>query len=654
MNNAAKNGYAINAITEPTVLLTLIDSIPALVGYIDCNMQLQFCNKPFQEWFGIETEGGRKSFPLLIGSQVFEQLQRHMGKVLTGERANFQISVDVEEGTQYLEATLSPDFDHKKKVKGFIFHSSDVTEKNRTERALKDYFEHSAIGIHWINADGKIIWANPAELQLLGYSEDEYVGQHISKFHSQRLAIDDILNRLTNKQSLTNYDADLVCKDGSIRHVTINSTVLWEGEKFVHTRCFTVDVTERKKAVKAVVESEARFRTMASLAPLIIWTADEKGEFNFLSVKWEEVTGKSVDYGLGNSWQQLIHPEDRENIKLSWTKCFTAKKSFEAKFRLLNAQGEYLASYVNSTPRYDTAGMFAGYIGIIQDIAVEEKIKSSLEKLVLDRTEDLRKRNSDLKLAEKELQQKNEELARINGELESFAHIASHDLQEPLRKIQIYSNRLFDLEGEKFSEQGKELHKRIGHSSHRMKNLIQDLLAYSKNNDNDGRYEVVDLNLLVNEVVGELEVKIGEKNAKIENPGLPTMNVIRFQFHQLFLNLLSNALKFSKPGVDSRIVVKCDRVNAGEVPGLEVNDQTKLAYHITVSDNGVGFDPRGADQVFEMFKRLHSRDQYEGTGIGLAICKKIVENHGGTIVAEGRPGEGATFHIYLPDTATNK
>jgi PAS domain S-box-containing protein len=647
-----KNGYAAKATIEPAALLTLIDSIPALVGYIDCNMTVQFCNKPFKDWFGI-TENDGKSFQLLIGLEIFNQLQRHLGKVLTGERASFQIRTDTQDGLQFLAATLSPDFDQNRKVKGFIFHCSDVTEKNRTERALKDYFENSAIGIHWVNSNGKIIWANPAELNLLGYSEEEYIGQHISKFHSQRPVIDDILARLTNKQSLTNYDADLVCKDGSIRHVTINSTVLWEGEKFVHTRCFTIDVTEKKKAVKAVMESEERFRTMASLAPLIIWTANQKGDFDFLSIKWTEVTGKSYRDGLGNSWQQLIHPEDRDNIKLSWTKCFTVKKSFEAKFRLLNANGEYVASYVNSTPRYDTTGTFAGYIGIIQDIAAEEKIKTSLEKLVLDRTDDLRKKNSDLKLAEKALQRKNEELARINGELESFAHIASHDLQEPLRKILIYSSKLFDLEGEKFSEHGKELFNRIGDSSSRMKNLIQDLLAYSKSNDNEGKYETVDLNVLVKEVMNELEVKIDEKNATIENFVLPTVSVIRFQFHQLFLNLLSNALKFSRVDVDPCIVIKCNCIGAGSVPGVQADNQHKSFYHISVADNGVGFDKEHAEKVFEMFKRLHSRSQYEGTGIGLAICKKIVENHEGIIIADSTIGKGATFHVYLPEIDRN-
>jgi signal transduction histidine kinase len=162
------------------------------------------------------------------------------------------------------------------------------------------------------------------------------------------------------------------------------------------------------------------------------------------------------------------------------------------------------------------------------------------------------------------------------------------------------------------------------------------------------RYEVVDLNLLVDDVVGELEVKIDEKKATIENLGLPCLNVIRFQFHQLFLNLLSNALKFSKPGVNSHIVIKCDRVDASQVPGLEGN-QTAPVHHITISDNGIGFDSHNADKVFEMFKRLHTRTQYEGTGIGLAICKKIVENHGGIIVAEGKIGEGAAFHVYLPE-----
>lgn len=631
---------------DQTRLASLIDSIPALVASIDCNMILQLGNRPFKDWFCLSGNVSGKAFPLVVGKQVFDQVQRHLGKVLVGDRAQFQISMSTEKGTQFLDATLSPEFDGRQRVVGFIFHCSDVTEKNRTERALKDYFENASIALHWVNADGIIIWANPAELRMLGYTEEEYIGRHISEFHAKKAAIDDILDRLAHKQTLHNYEADLRCKDESIRHVAINSTVLWEGDKFIHTRCFTMDVTEQKRASEAVKESEERFRMMANLVPLIIWTTDENGACNFLNVKWVEITGTSVEEGFGDQWQKFIHPDDRENISSSWKQSFKKKKPFEAKFRILNPKGNFIVSYLNSNPRFNTSGEFLGYIGIIQDVTEQEIIRSSLEKIVLERTEDLRKRNADLKLAEERLIRKNLELEAINNELSSFAHVASHDLQEPLRKIQTFSNRLIELEGNKISDKGREFYDRIQTSAERMRALIQDLLTFSKSSDTKANSEYIDLNLLFNEVISELELKVDEKNAQIENLGLPVLNVIRFQFHQLFLNLISNALKFSKPGMRPHVVIKSEKIK-----GSLVNDLVEAGeeyYHISVSDNGIGFERQFSEKIFEIFHRLNGKVPYEGTGIGLAICKKIIQNHKGVIVAEGALNQGATFHVYIP------
>jgi PAS domain S-box-containing protein len=627
-------------------LPTLLNSIPALVAYIDCNMVLQCCNQPFKTWFNLNEELIGEKFPGIVGLEIFDQVQRHLGKVLVGDRAHFQISVNTKNGFEHLEATLSPHFDQRRQVKGFIFHCSDITEKNKTERALKDYFENASICLHWVNADGIIIWANFAELKLLGYTEEEYIGRHISEFHASKSSIEDILDRLSNKQRIENYEADLVCKDGSIRHVTINSTALFEGEKFIHTRCFTIDVTEQKRAAKVIMESEQRFRQMASLVPVVIWTTDEKGDCNFLSSNWEQLTGRSVEEGLSRLWVNFIHPDDRDNVIASWTSSFHARKPFEGKFRLLSALGKYIVAHMNSSPIYDTGGEVTGYIGILQDISADEQIKYSLEKIVLDKTEDLRKRNAELRQAETVLMEKNEELEKINNQLSSFAHVASHDLQEPLRKIQINFDRLFDLEGDNFSEKGKDLYHRITGSTSQMRNLIRDLLSYAQSSDYEGKQEEVDLNLILRDTLNALDAKINEKNATIMVEELPTLNVVRFQFYQLFLNLLSNALKFSKSDTDPYIVVRSELVEGKGVNGL--SEVTKAYYHLSVSDNGIGFSPEQAEKVFEKFYRLHGRTNYEGTGLGLAICKKIVENHKGVIAAESRENEGAIFHIYLP------
>ena len=305
---------------------------------------------------------------------------------------------------------------------------------------------------------------------------------------------------------------------------------------------------------------------MANLVPLVIWTTDEKGDCNFLSSKWEQLTGKSVQEGLKNLWFNFIHPNDRDNVIRSWTDSLCARKPFEGKFRFLSASGTYIIVYVNSSPIFGAGNDVTGYIGILQDISAEEQVKYSLEKIVLDRTDDLRKRNADLRHAEKVLMEKNQELEKINNQLSSFAHIASHDLQEPLRKIQINSDRLFDLEGDHFSEKGKDIYRRITDSSGHMRNLIEDLLSYARSNDYEGKLEQVDLNLLLKEAMNAIEAKITEKNATIDVGELPTVNVIRFQFHQLFLNLLSNALKFSRPGIDPYIVVRSELVQGNSLP----------------------------------------------------------------------------------------
>jgi PAS domain S-box-containing protein len=635
-----------SGIERPDELVAVIDSIPALVASIDCNMFLQFCNQQFKSHFHVDEVMLGRSFPLIVGNRFFDQMQRHMGRVLTGKPAGFQIAAHTMKGLRYLDATLSPRFNTAREVDGFIFYCSDITEKTRIERDLKDYFENASICLHWVDENGLIVWANSAELRTLGYTEEEYIGHHISEFHAKEDVIADIMTRLGNKETLNNYEADLLCKDGSVRHSIINSTVLWEGDKFIHTRCFTVDVTERKRAASAVKESEERFKMMANLVPLTIWTTNNNGDCDYLSINWEKSTGKPLHDGLRSGWTQFIHADDREKIRESWRKSLTSRTPFEGKFRLIDAREQYRVNYANARPKFNDMGDFEGYIGIFQDISSEEHIKSTLERIVLDRTHDLRAANTDLKAAENEVRIKNAELEKINSQLSSFAHIASHDLQEPLRKIQTLSDLLYQSEGSQFSPKGKNLYNRILNSTERMRGLIQDLLSYAKSAA-EGSREPVDLNVLINEIVAELEVKVAEKKANVTNLGLPDLNVVKFQFHQLFLNLLSNALKFSKEGTVPEIVVKAEILHGNDVPS-QLRERGSV-HHISFADNGIGLEPQFAESIFEMFKRLHNRDKFEGTGIGLAICKRIVENHHGIIVAEGRPN-GATFHIYIPMT----
>jgi PAS domain S-box-containing protein len=250
------------------------------------------------------------------------------------------------------------------------------------------------------------------------------------------------------------------------------------------------------------------------------------------------------------------------------------------------------------------------------------------------------------KKAEDSLAAKNKELTGMNQELVSFAYVASHDLQEPLRKIQTFLSRIEEMEKERMSERGLDYFKRVQQASVRMQTLIQDLLAYSRATTDQRKFETVDLNSIVEGVKRELSETIREKRGVIESASLPQVNGIQFQLNQLFINLIGNSLKFSKPNVTPHIVIACEVLPAESVP-LAHMDHAPY-YQISIHDNGIGFEPEYNTKVFELFQRLHGRAEYGGTGIGLAICKKIVENHYGYITAEGRRDDGATFRICLP------
>lgn len=246
------------------------------------------------------------------------------------------------------------------------------------------------------------------------------------------------------------------------------------------------------------------------------------------------------------------------------------------------------------------------------------------------------------------LEERNRDLERSNKELASFNHVASHDLQEPLRKIQTFISRIVEKERDNLSETGKEYFSRIHTSASRMRKLIDDLLLFSSTNKTEKSVEQTDLNILLENAKQELAQAIEDKNALVESDVLPTLNVIPFQIQQLFINLIGNSLKYSKPDVRPVIRVQSQKVIAKDYSFLKADSYRKY-YKISLADNGWGFEQQYAESIFILFHRLHHITEYPGTGIGLAICKKIVENHGGYILAEGKPGEGATFTFFLPE-----
>ena len=225
--------------------------------------------------------------------------------------------------------------------------------------------------------------------------------------------------------------------------------------------------------------------------------------------------------------------------------------------------------------------------------------------------------------------------------------MSSHDLQEPLRKIQNFVTCILLEEEKNLSETGKGYFLRMRQTAERMQALLDDLLIYSRTKSSERRFEKTDLTVVVDEVKKDYEDDILEKKATIEAIDLCETNIIRFQFRQLLQNLISNSLKFSKPLIASHIIIKSEILPGDKLNNEELSSNSDYC-HIIYTDNGIGFDPQYKDRIFQVFQRLHSKEEYKGTGMGLAICKRIVENHNGVIAATGELNKGARFDIYIP------
>ncbi len=382
------------------------------------------------------------------------------------------------------------------------------------------------------------------------------------------------------------------------------------------------EIELRKQAQLEQAESMQELRAVMESLPQIAFTLNRDGEVQYVNEKWFE-------YSTEKSVFPTPYPDD-EPLLEDWKTALQSGKEFISEIRIKRIKGNKYKYHLLRIRPIINDGSINKWVGTYTDIHRQKTLNDILEHRVIQRTKDL--------------VIKNNELANSNHELQQFAWVASHDLKEPLRKIQTFNYLIKDKFLSSNDEAGMYLDRAIK-SSKRMSDLIDNLLQYSRLSAS-AVFESTDLNVLLQEIISDLEVSIIEKKATITVGSMPVIEIVPSQMRQVFQNLISNALKFSRDSVAPEIHINSELFSKNEL--VDNQRSPEQFCRITISDNGIGFDEKFTDRIFVIFQRLHTRDAYEGTGIGLAITKKIIERHGGRITARSRENEGTSFFITLP------
>lgn len=508
-----------------------------------------------------------------------------------------------------------------------------AVDEQTKELSEKNFFSQSLLNTsqEWIavwDKDMRIVMVNDACAQMMGVDKNEVIGTSLYDLYpnarGSKSEMD--LKRALNGEPIKN---DVYFSPLTERWIQNYLTPLNDKNGAVYAALVIAqDVTNIIRSQEELRKSQHHFSQLFQLSPVAkTLSLASDGTVMDVNPAWEKMFGKKREEVIGKNAGVFGMSDSAERARFA--RLIDEKNGnvhgVELRFDL--GGGRYADAYT-SVVMIDIDGVrcyLSAYFDITERKAAEEKTAQMT----------------------RALEQKNTELRSMVEELASFTYVASHDLQEPLRKIQTFSKRIANEEISSLSDKAKSYFGKIELSAARMQRLIQDLLHYSRTGNVVKKFETVDLQSLVEEVLDSLRETILENNAVVRVESLPKIHAIPYQMQQLFTNIISNSIKFAREGTAPEIHISAtmfDGERNNGIAGLQ-----KIKYHcISVKDNGIGFDATFREQIFGLFQRLHGRNEYEGTGIGLAICKKIMENHAGLIQADGEKGSGARFTFYLP------
>jgi len=632
---------------------SIVETIREPLLILDRNMRIKSGNASFYKFFNT-TEAdieGRLIYDIANRQLSIDTFRIQLEKVLPQKTKLVDYEVVLKIGNSY-ERTLLLNakqiVNDKQSDQLILLAFEDITEHVAMKK-LKESEERfrivadSAPVLIWLSEpDKKCNFFNKGWLNFRGKSIDEESGNTwIEGIHPEdRENFRAVYNKAFEDQKEYHIEYRLQRFDGEYRWMADNGVPRYTPDGiFLGFVGGCMDIHESKNFSKSLEEkvavrteelrqSQAFLESILNAIPGVVYVYDiEEKKTIFINKNIFEATGikpEQIQQSATDVYKSLIHPEDLELFERHRERIKNQDEVIsQVEYRLKNKKGHWTNI-------------------ISRDLVFERDAKGTSIQYIAATTD-----ISEIITANERLLQNNQQLEYKNKELASFTSIASHDLKEPLRKISIFSKLINERESEGLSDNAKYSLDRIIVSSDRMQQLVDDLLNYSQINANDIVYTKTDLNVILNKVKNDLKETIEEKSAVIEAEKLPTISAIPSQFQQVFDNLLNNAIKYSRTNQSPKIMIKCEKISGEQISSLGAVLDSEY-YKITIEDNGIGFPDAFKEKIFEPFKRLHGKDEFSGTGIGLAICKKIIMSHKGFINAESDEKLGSTFMIYLP------
>lgn len=572
-----------------------------------------------------------QSISLIVPPDRHEELLWLLEQVRQGERIqNYETVRLCKNGQQiHIALTLSPIRDDSGQVVAISNIARDITEKKQAEAeyqaitrkleaaylANQRMMDHSVDVICTVDSTGKFVRVSAACEKMWGYTPEEM--KKLSAFdlvHPEDLPkTQQIAEKIISGEAITAFENRSTRKDGSF--VPIVWSAAWSPEEQAMF-CVARDNTEREKVETKLREAEGQLRAIMDNTPDVIYLKDQQYRFLMVNQQCENIFQAASGTLIGKTDYDILPADLADAIRKHDQTVLEQGATLKMEEAAVDRYGRRHIYLSSKFPIHNASGEIYAMAGISTDI-------------------------TERKYHEEALQAYAGKLEANNRELQEFAFIASHDLQEPLRKIQAFGDRLKTRHADTLGETGRDYLERMQSAAGRMQMLIENLLALSRVTTKAQPLAPVDLTQIVREVVSDLEVRIEQSGGRVEVGALPTIEADALQIRQLFQNLIGNALKFRHAEIPPVVKVSAECSSNGE-------QSSEGVCRFIVQDNGIGFDEEYRDRIFAPFQRLHGRGEYEGTGIGLAICRKIVERHNGQITAQSQPGQGATFIVTLP------